>query len=133
MNQDEIIREVNSYFADKPEMRLIVLYGSVAGQSFSLQSDVDIAVAGDEIFPFEKMLEMNAELQMRLHRDIDLVDLLRVKGLIHYKIVTKGLAIRDSKGLLAEHRIRALGFYEDMLPQLNEMRRRRIERVVDGS
>ena len=64
---------------------LVMLYGSAAGVGFSDQSDVDIAFVAEKgvEISLETLLSMNAELQLQLHRDVDLVDIRAIGGLLH--------------------------------------------------
>jgi predicted nucleotidyltransferase len=134
MDQEHIRSALQDYFSSRSDIRLAMLYGSAAGDLFSGQSDVDIAVeSADGEIPLDALFSMNAELQLLLHRDVDLVDIRTIGGLLHYKVFTKGILLKGFSTLLARHRIKALGFYEDFLPQLNAMKARRIERFYNGS
>jgi len=122
-----------NFFAMMPEIQMVVLYGSAAGQGLSPYSDVDIAVSGPDRISPVRLLDMNVRLQILLKRDIDLVDIRTINGLLHYKIFTKGILIKGSAGMMADERIKALDFHADFLPQLNRLRKKRIEKVIHGA
>ena len=133
MNADRILEMVQAYFDQKPEISAVIVYGSVAENRIKAHSDVDIAYTAVKKLSMDEILTMNADLQILLRRDIDLVDLDQAKGLIHYKIMTKGKRLSGTSRELAEHYIRAIDFGTDFLPQLKQMQRKRIERSLHGS
>ena len=113
MEREEIIERVNGYFIDKSDIIMVFLYGSVTGERFSTHSDVDIAIAGKTPFSFEYLLNLNSELQILLKRDIDLVDIYKTVGLLHYKIFTKGIRLKGSSSLISSNLIKAIDFHTD--------------------
>ncbi len=78
----------------------------------------------------ERLLELNGELQVLFKRNIDLVDINCVRGLIHYKIMTRGIRLIGSSKTFTDEMVRAIGFGTDFLPQLMEMQRKRIEKSL---
>lgn len=133
MIREKTIKKINEYFIDKSNIILVILYGSITDEQFSNQSDVDIAIAGETSPSFEYLLNINSELQILLERDIDLLDIKKIKGLLHYKIFTKGILLKGSSSLTTDNLIKALDFHADFLPQLNQMRKNKIERFINGT
>ena len=133
MNASEIQQTIGDYFRDRSAIHTVILFGSAAEGKLESHSDIDLAVASREPLEFEDLLKINTDLQILLRRDIDLIDLDKAKGLIHYKILTKGIHLKKSSRELTDHMVRAMDFRTDFLPQLMEMQRRRIERTAYGT
>ena len=133
MKSGQIIESIKQYFSEKPEITMIIVYGSLAENRISPGSDVDIAIGCNSELSIEQLLNINTELQILLRRNIDLVDISKAEGLIHYKIMTKGIRLKGSDRELTNHMIKALDFRTDLMPQLMEMQRKRIERTAYGT
>ncbi|OQY35546.1 MAG: hypothetical protein B6241_01180 [Spirochaetaceae bacterium 4572_59] len=133
MERQEILDSISSYFEFRTDIHTVIVYGSVAGGNYGKESDVDIALASSTPLGYKGLLRMNTDLQLKLHRNIDLIDLDKAKGLIHYKIISKGLRLKYSGRELSAHMIRALDFKTDFLPQLTAMQIKRIEKTAYGS
>jgi predicted nucleotidyltransferase len=133
MEASEIRETISDYFRDLSEIHTVILFGSAAEGKLESHSDVDLAVASLGPLKFEDLLKFNTDLQILLKKDIDLIDLNQAKGLIHYKILTKGIRLKNSGRELADHMVRAMDFKTDFLPQLMAMQRRRIEKTAYGT
>ena len=133
MEASEIRETISDYFRDLSEIHTVILFGSAAEGKLESHSDVDLAVASLGPLKLEDLLKINTDLQILLKRDIDLIDLNKAKGLIHYKILTKGIRLKNSGRELADHMVRAMDFKTDFLPQLMAMQRRRIEKTAYGT
>jgi hypothetical protein len=68
----------------------------------------------------EDLLKMNTDLQILLKKDIDLIDLNKAKGLIHYKILAKGIRLKNSSRELADHMVRANGLQSRFSPAVDD-------------
>jgi predicted nucleotidyltransferase len=133
MDSDEVLRTCGAYFAGRPDVRLALVYGSAARGALQAHSDVDLAVLGGAPLGFDTMLAMRLELESTLGREVDLIDLAKVDGLIYHRAVTGGKVVKKDAPLFAECLIRALDFNEDFLPYLRRIRNAKIARFIDGS
>lgn len=129
---DEIVRRVGAYFAARPEFRLVLVYGSAANGNLRPSSDVDVAVAGERVLAPDVMLDTITGLSVALDRDVDLIDLNRVEGLIFHEALTNGRRVKLDRVLFGRLYAKALGWKEDFLPLQRKMRAARIERFVHG-
>lgn len=129
----QLFDRISEYFSTKSEITTIIVYGSLAEDKITEKSDVDIAVAGNSALSFAEMLDFNRDLQILLKRNVDLIDLNEAKGLIHYKIMTKGIRLKGSDKEITDHLIKAIDFRTDFMPQLMEMQKKRIERSIYGT
>ncbi|MDC7234654.1 MAG: nucleotidyltransferase domain-containing protein [Spirochaetales bacterium] len=133
MKRQEILDNLKTYFESMADIHTVIVYGSVAENEINSGSDVDIAIASHRTLNYSDLLNMNRDLQILLHRNIDLINLDQAKGLIHYKIISKGIRLKYSGRELTEHMIRALDFKTDFLPQLTAMQKKRVERTAYGT
>ncbi len=133
MNRQRIIKHLTSYFSPKEDITSVLLFGSAAEDALGPASDIDIAIISFKELDSRTILNMSAELQILLTRDIDLIDLNKAEGVIHYKILTKGIRIKGNSRELAEHLIKAIDFRTDFMPQLMEMQKKRIEKSLHGT
>ena len=116
-------------------MNLALLFGSAAKENFREQSDVDIALdfsANDEKKRLEKWLTIRADLEMLVHREIDLLDLSKSEGLILSKIIESNVRLKNKPTLYAEYNLKAICFNEDFLPTLREIQNKKIARFING-
>lgn len=103
-----LLEELKSLFARTPDIRLAVLFGSLARGHAHAGRDIDIAAAGAAPLSAERRKELIEELAMLTGRPVDLVDL-RVAGL---PIITQAL----TKGKLIYCQDRNL--YADMIKRM---------------
>lgn len=115
-----IIEKLTAFFDAKPEIILAMLYGSYSRGTQTEASDVDIAVAMSEILTLDDRLSLQLELSLLLNKEIDLVDIRKITGLLHYKVFTEGVRVKTTQpagsALLHRHTMTALYWYEDYYP-----------------
>lgn len=115
-----IIEKLTAFFDAKPEIILAMLYGSYSRGTQTEASDVDIAVAMSEILTLDDRLSLQLELSLLLNKEIDLVDIRKITGLLHYKVFTEGVRVKttqpEGSALLHRHTMTALYWYEDYYP-----------------
>ncbi len=128
-----VFEKLSEYFKNKPEIKLAVLYGSAAKGNLRNSSDIDIAVSGREALDRDLLFSASSEISLLLGREIDLLDLHRVEGLILYRIMTEGKRIKTDATLYVKFQGKALGYFEDFKPLQDMMRKARIERFINGS
>ena len=70
---------VRDYLQDQADVMAAYLYGSLVAGKIRSRSDVDIALLFsrdlDKVRRFDRQMEISADLETRLLRDIDIVDL----------------------------------------------------------
>ncbi|NVP23139.1 type VII toxin-antitoxin system MntA family adenylyltransferase antitoxin [Treponema phagedenis] len=118
--KDLIIQKLNRFFDKQETIILVLLYGSYARGSQTELSDVDIAVAARTDLSLDDFLTLRMELSLLFEKEIDLVDIRKIDGLLHYKVFTEGICIKktenDGKSLLHKNIMTALFWYEDYYP-----------------
>ena len=129
-NIESILRNSFDRF---PDVALAVLFGSAASGRMRGDSDVDIAIAGDSAFSWDRLQEARIVLCRELHREVDLVDLNVSKGLIFYQALTKGrIVVSRNRDLLLRCMREAVYFGEDVLPLMKQAYATKIRRFTGG-
>jgi predicted nucleotidyltransferase len=110
---DPIIRCLSSH----PEIRLAILFGSVAAGRDTPASDIDLAVAGSHPLSADERLHLIGDIAQETGRAVDLVDLATATGSILGRILASGRLVhaRD-RALYAELIRRAIYDDADMAP-----------------
>ena len=130
LDKETLLRQCEVYFARLSEVRLALLFGSIAGGQFNEHSDVDIAIDGS--FSLEDLLTMQRDLSILCKREIDIIDLKKAEGIILHRIMTKGLRIKNDAGLFVHYLKKALYYREDFYPLQKIVQDNTIRRFVNG-
>jgi predicted nucleotidyltransferase len=116
-----------------PDIMLIILFGSTVTGRLRSDSDIDIAIAGDHPFSWDRLQEICTTLSRKLHREVDIVDLNTSKGMIMYQALTKGrVIVSKNRLLLARLMTDAVYFAADMMPLITMVFKLRARRFFDG-
>jgi len=84
------IREILSKF---PQIVFATIFGSAVSGRITSLSDVDIAIAGERELPYETRIDLCVSLSRALNREVDLIDLHTVNGLILKEALCSGTII----------------------------------------
>ena len=112
----DIGKDVCAVLAKHPELRVAILFGSMATGRANRASDVDLAVAAEHPLTAEAKMALMAELAEATGRPIDLVDLHHVGTLLLGQIVKGGRRILGSDERYAELIKRYLFEEADFMP-----------------
>lgn len=94
MSKNDIaLNAIRAVLARHPELRLAILFGSMAAGGANPTSDIDLAVAAERSLNSDEKMALIAELAEATGRSIDLIDLLTVGGALLGQIVRHGLRI----------------------------------------
>ena len=133
MHESELIqRKLSEYFSHKDEIDTVLLFGSFAKNNFNPKSDVDIAIHSSKELDYETLAEIQTDLALLLHREIDLADLSKAEGIFLYQIMTTGVKIKISPTIFVNHLVKALCFREDFLPIIQRSQKEKIRRFING-
>jgi len=114
-------------------LQLIIVYGSAVTESFRKDSDIDIAVLFDKPLDPELKLELLGKLAVALKREIDLVDLFKLNGVLLKQILTKGQIIFKTNDNAVYKLLKRMIYNQsDFMPYYNKAVRRRVEEFIDG-
>jgi hypothetical protein len=92
-----------------------------------------IAIAGKNAIPVESLVDLQIALSSDLEREVDLVDLSAIEGLILSEIFRKGkVLIKKDPSLYACYMRKVIYFNEDMLPNIRMILEKRASRFANG-
>ena len=115
-----------------PEIKLCIIFGSIASGKGSLNSDIDIAIAADQPLSSDRRLELLEELSTATNHEIDLVDLMTAKGLILNQALSTGIVVQNKdKSLYADLISRMLFNQADMMPYYDRILRERRRQFIN--
>lgn len=110
-------RKIACLLARYPDVKLGILFGSLAKGHATPDSDVDLGVAADRPLDIELKTVLIAELAQLLGRPVDLVDLQTASGVILQQVLVKGTLIYCTDRILYATLIRNMLFNQsDMMP-----------------
>jgi len=123
---------IHSVLNRHPEIKLCIIFGSIASGKGSLNSDIDIAIAADQPLSSDRRLELLEELSTATNHEIDLVDLMTAKGLILNQALSTGIVVQNKdKSLYADLISRMLFNQADMMPYYDRILRERRRQFIN--
>ena len=126
----ESLRNILDRFKD---IKVCIVFGSVAAGKASPSSDLDIAVAGERPLTEDMFLELMAAFSDTTNLEIDLIDLMSVSGPVLKKALTTGRIILNLDKTLYARLISRMVFDEaDMMPYYHRTLRERRKRFLNG-
>ena len=130
---EEIQQTLCDVFRKDDTIILAVLYGSAARNGLSAHSDVDLAVAARGKMSLPDRVELAMRLELQLKRQVDLVDLRAIEGLILRQVLTKGVVLKNGDPSLLASLIKKVVYHDaDMMPLLERMLLAKAKRFASG-
>lgn len=100
---EDIIKAVETVLENYPEILFALVFGSAVKHRLTPLSDIDIAVAAERPLSYPQKIALMLSLSESLSREIDLIDLRTVDGLILQQALCTGVVVKkDSTALYAE-------------------------------
>lgn len=125
---DNDSNEVASYLARQRDLRLGILFGSLASGRANSDSDLDIAVLGDRPLSAGRRIELIEALARLTGRAVDLVDLKTAGIVVARSAVLEGKVLFSRDSVVYPEQIsRVLIDSADFLPYRDRMLRERRE------
>ena len=109
--KNEICRLVLEHL---PEVKLIYLFGSVAENRQTANSDIDIAVHCDRKLNSIEHWDIAAKLAESLGKSIDLVDLITTSVVMRMQITSKGICLYDPHHYADEFTMITMSMYQNL-------------------
>jgi predicted nucleotidyltransferase len=129
----EIREAVRETLHGIPSIRVGVLFGSAAQDRMNHRSDVDVAVAASAALTPEDRIELALSLERRIRRQVDVLDLAALRGLILYQVLTKGVVVKNEDPALLGRLYKDVVPYEaDMMPLWRRMALAKARRFANG-
>lgn len=107
---------VAAALTNHPDIRVAIVFGSVARGDAGRDSDVDVAIQGTKAMDAQKKLQLIGELAAATGRPVDLVDLHTVGEPLLGQILKHGKMIRGSAADKARLMQRHVYAMEDFMP-----------------
>ncbi len=133
LSYEKIKKICNEELKKKPNILFCSVFGSYAENKQKEKSDVDIAVAGNQKLSADEKFDFCLNLSDKFKKNVDLIDLKAVSGVILHQALTKGkpVLVKDKK-LYAELIKKMLFNQADMMPNYNMILKKRREEFLDG-
>ena len=112
---------IRAVLAQHPEIRLAILFGSMATGRANRDSDVDLALAAEQPLKVGEKMTLMAELAEATGRPIDLIDLHAVGAPLLGQIIKRGQRLLGTDERYAELIKRHLFEEADFMPYYRRM------------
>lgn len=123
MGKNSIANRTMKALKRNSDIRLALLFGSAAAGTMNSASDIDIAIAlHSGIMSVETKIDLSVELEKRLSKTVDIIDLLSAEGLILCEAVS-GEVLIEEETLRSSLSIKAMDFRENLFPAVLEAQR----------
>lgn len=130
LTAQEVIRSV---MERHPEIRIALLFGSLAAGKGRRDSDLDLAVAAAQPLSADQKTALIAELAQATGRPVDLVDLRTAAGLVLKEALTTGLRLRVTDNALLAELVKKMWFDEaDFQPYRRRILEARRKQWIGG-
>ncbi|UZJ45358.1 nucleotidyltransferase domain-containing protein [Marinimicrobium sp. C6131] len=96
MLAEDTINSLKLALADRADIRLAVLFGSMAEGRETAASDLDLAVETTAPLTTEQKMALIGELASRFGRAIDIIDIRQIGQPLLHEIVSKGVLVKGS-------------------------------------
>lgn len=112
-----VSQKIARQLARHPAVKVGILFGSLAADRATSNSDLDLGVAADHPLDIDLKTVLIEELAQLLGRPVDLVDLQTASGVILQQVLAKGTLIYCTDHVLYATLIRNMLFNQsDMMP-----------------
>ena len=124
----EILNKMVEYLKNEINPFAIILFGSYSRNTQNKESDIDIAIKGNNI-DLKKIYELKQKLENISQKDVDLVDLDDISDVFRYEILMNGIKLFCQDDYKFD--LYKLDMCREYL-ELNESRQDIIQRVKNG-
>ena len=124
----EILNKMVEYLKNEINPFAIILFGSYSRNTQNKESDIDIAIKGNNI-NLKKIYELKQKLEDISQKDVDLVDLDDISDVFRYEILMNGIKLFCQDDYKFD--LYKLDMCREYL-ELNESRQDIIQRIKNG-
>lgn len=130
---NEVCTVVRQVLEQYPQITVAYVFGSAAHDRLTMSSDVDVAVAAETPLSFNLRLDLATRLSEALQREVDLIDLQAVSGVILQQSLCTGKRVLLKDAALHARLIQRLWFEQaDMMPYTRRILAERRKRFLYG-
>jgi predicted nucleotidyltransferase len=131
--KDEAVRLLINLFSDRPDVALLILYGSAAENRLRDDSDIDVAIALGHPMTAEEQIDLMYEIAHLAGRECDVVDLRSIGGLFLHQVLSRGtLVINKNPALYSKLVFESIEYIQDIHPIVMEVQQQRIKEFIHG-
>ncbi len=129
----QIFKAVHDALDANPSIGVALIFGSIARDQFTAQSDLDLAIGGPKAFSPDQKVAIINSLSALIGREVDLIDLGTASGTVFKQALTTGVPVfvKDSN-LLARFASRMVFDDADFQAYRRKLMKERRKRVFDG-
>lgn len=127
--RDSLVKGLENF----PQIKLAILFGSVASGKERPGSDIDLGIAADHVLTFEDKSKINSMLFDICGRPVDLIDLQKKQEPILTQVLTKGLVLFCHDKRLYAELIKTMMFDQaDFMPYRSRILKERREKWINS-
>ncbi len=127
--REAVLEEVSRVLQESGQVKLGLVYGSAARNQLGPHSDIDVAVGAGRPLEWNILSQLHRALSDALEREVDLIDLERLEGLLWEILWTEGKVVLWDHDLVVKYAAKAQAFVEDDKPGLMKMIDVRLEKA----
>lgn len=124
-------QQVKGVLTHYPQIKLAILFGSLANDRATLQSDIDLAVQADKPLDAELKMALISDLAEKFGRPVDLIDLRKAKEPLLGQIL-KGKRILGSDTVYGQLLAKHLRDVADFLPYRDRILKERRDAWINS-
>ncbi len=133
MQKNTLKLAISQSLKDFPDVQISYLFGSSITNRATISSDIDIAVAANDVLSFEEKMKIQEALTFSLKQQIDLLDLNVVSGPILQQALCTGELIFNRAPILLASIIKRMWYNQaDMMPYVERMLNSHCQRYING-
>lgn len=133
MKSSSIAQKIISIVSKDDRFSLVELYGSAASGRMNSRSDIDLAVGSERGLSNNDCLDLSLELTELLNREVSVIDLEKMEGLILSEVLTKGITLKNSSSHYKSRLlIRMFEYSEDIFPYEQLAFKKKLQRFLHG-
>ncbi len=133
MIRNEIIQKCIETLKGFPAIQIATLFGSIANDRLTNNSDIDIAVAAEKPLSIDEKVNLHLALSKSIPREIDLIDLHIINGLILQNALCRGSIIKNSSPIILANLLKKMWYNQaDMMPLTKQFLKHNALRFVNG-
>ncbi len=130
---NELKKTIKTVLKSFPDIYIATIFGSASKGRLKPDSDIDVAVAGDDKLDFERKAQLSYALSIALKHDIDLIDLNQVNGTILKSALCSGEVVIKLSIPVFARILKKLWYNQvDMAPHTTMIMEKQIHRFLHG-
>lgn len=132
MQRSQTMYKLKQLLKEAPDISLCILFGSILGGKENFDSDIDVAIAGQEPLNADRKQELIEKIAVIFERAVDLIDLQVTSGVFLHQILTKGEIVFCQNHTLYAKLIKKMLYNQsDFMPYYHRILKERREQWIN--